>query len=152
RSTLFDFWQNQQFAIPVVALGVCAVVGIVRPSWLQGRGPVIVIGVALAALALTPWYRLLDPDSILYPPAHYLARQAAGVLLAAILLAMWLHVAWQGRAPQPLTILRLPAVSRRFVVTMVALVIAASVPDLMLTSLWWDYLERLRALVDSRQG
>src|SRR5262249_43639989 len=43
RSTVFDFWQNQQFAIPVAALGVCAVVGIVRPSWLQGRGPVIVI-------------------------------------------------------------------------------------------------------------
>lgn len=152
RSTLFDFWQNLQFAIPVAGLVVCALIGVARPSWLQGRGPMIVIGVALAALALTPWYRLLDSDSILYPPAHYLARQAAGVLLALLLSGMWIHVAWQGRAPQPLATLRLPSVSQRFVAIMTLLVVAASIPDLALTGLWRDYLERLRSVVDSREG
>jgi hypothetical protein len=152
RATLFDFWQNLQFAIPVVGLTTCAVIGAVRPTWLQGRGPPIVIGIAIAALALTPWYRLLDPDSILYPPAHYLARQAAGVLLGLLLSAMWMHVAWPDRAPRALATLRLPSVSQRFVVAMTLLVVAAAVPDLALTSLWWNYLERLRSVVDSREG
>jgi hypothetical protein len=152
RSTLFDFWQNLQFAIPVAALAVSALIGVVRPSWLEGRGPMIVLGIAMVALALTPWYRLLDPDSILYPPAQYLARQAAGVLLAAMLSAMWMHVAWHDRAPQPLATLARPAVSRRLVLTMTVLTLVAAVPDLALTGLWWDYLERLRVLVDSREG
>jgi hypothetical protein len=152
RATLFDFWQNLQFALPVAGLAACAAVGIVRPSWLQGRGPAVVIGVALAALVLAPWYRLLDPDSILYPPAHYLARQAAGALLALLLSAMWLNVALQSGAPSLLATLRLPAVSQRFVATMTVLVVAAAVPDLALTGLWWDFLERQRALVDSREG
>ena len=39
---------------------------------------------AALALALTPWYRLLSDYSILYPPSHYLARQAAGLLLAMV--------------------------------------------------------------------
>jgi hypothetical protein len=151
RSTLLDFWQNLQFAIPAVALAVCALIGLIRPRWLQGGGPVSVMGLAMAALALTPWYRLLDPDSILYPPAQYLARQAAGVLLAAMLSAMWIHVAGQARV-QPLATLALPAVSRRLVLTMTVLLLAAAVPDLALTHLWWDYLERMRALVDSREG
>jgi hypothetical protein len=151
RSTLLDFWQNLQFAIPVAALAVCALIGLVRPRWLQGRGPVFVMGFAMAALALTPWYRLLDPDSILYPPAQYLARQAAGAVLAVLLSAMWIHVAGQARV-QPLATLALPAVSRRLVLTMTVLLLAASVPDLALTGLWWDYLERMRALVDSREG
>jgi hypothetical protein len=152
RSTLLDFWQNLQFAIPLVSLALCAAVGIVRPSWLQGYGPIVTIGIALAALVLTPWYRLLDPDSILYPPAHYLARQSAGVLLALLLSAMWIHVAWQGRVPRLLATLRLAVVSQRFVAIMTVLVVAASVPDLALTGLWWDYFNRLRALVDSREG
>ncbi|MBV8185877.1 MAG: hypothetical protein JO339_01440 [Alphaproteobacteria bacterium] len=151
RSTALDFWQNLQFAIPVAALAACALISLARPRWLQGRGPVFTMGLAMAALALTPWYRLLDPDSILYPPAQYLARQAAGVLLAAMLLAMWIHVAWRGRV-RPLATLALPAVSRRLVLTMTVLMLAAAVPDLALTQLWWDYLERMRALVDSREG
>ena len=152
RSTLFDFWQNLQFTIPVGGLVVCGLIGLAHPPWLQGRGPMIVIGLTLAALALTPWYRLFDPDSILYPPAHYLARQAAGVLLLAILSAMWIHVARQAQAPRPLSTMRLPAVSRRFVAAMTALVVAAAAPDLALTGLWSGYLERQRALVDSREG
>ena len=58
----------------------------------------------------TPWWRLLHEHSILYPPAHYLARQAAGVLLAVLLGCMWLHVAWQRKPPLVLATLRLPAV------------------------------------------
>ena len=152
RSMSVDFWQNLQFAIPIVGLAICVAAGLVRPAWLQGRGPLIVMGVATAVLASTPWWRLLHEHSILYPPAHYLARQAAGVLLALLLACMWLHVAWQRKPPLVLATLRLPAVSQRLVASMTVLVIAAAIPDVALTALWSDYLGRMRTLVDSRQG
>jgi hypothetical protein len=152
RSMSFDFWQNLQFAIPMVGLAICVAAGLVRPAWLQGRGPLIVMGIAAAVLASTPWWRLLHEHSILYPPAHYLARQAAGVLLAVLLGCMWAHVAWQRRPPLVLATLRLPAISRRLVAAMTALVIAAAIADVVLTGLWSDYLGRMRNLVDNRQG
>src|SRR5262249_1904038 len=62
RSTAFEFWQNLQFVWPLVALAICGGVGLARPSWLKGRGPLLVLLLAAGALALTPWYRLLDPD------------------------------------------------------------------------------------------
>jgi hypothetical protein len=152
RAMTFDFWQNQQFVIPLIALAISAAAALLRPSWLQGSGPPLVIGIAAIALALSPWYRLVYEHSILYPPAHYLARQAAGVVLAVLLGCMWLHVAWQRRPPEVFTILRLPAMSRRLVLAMTALLLAAAVPDVVLTGLWSDYLSRMRTLVDTREG
>ena len=152
RSTSMEFGQNLQFAVPLAALAICAAIGLLRPSWLARRGPMVVIGLAIAALVSSPWWRLLDPDSILYPPSHYLARQAAGLLLLALLGCMWLHVAWQQRPPMVLAVLRGADVSRCLVLTMTALMLAAAVPDVALTGLWSDYLGRVRTLVDSRQG
>jgi hypothetical protein len=152
RAMSFDFWQNLQFAIPLVGLAICAAAGLCRAAWLQGRGPLIVVGISAGALALTPWWRLLHEHSILYPPSHYLARQAAGLLLAVLLVCMWLHVAWQRKPPPALATLRLSPVSQRLVAAMTVLVIAAAIPDVALTGLWSDYLGRLRNLVDSRQG
>jgi hypothetical protein len=152
RSMSFDFWQNLQFAIPLAGLAVSTVVGLAKPTWLQGRGPLVVMGIAAALLASTPWWRFLHEHSILYPPAHYLAREAAGLLLAMLIVCMWLHVAWQRKPPPVLATLRLPPVSQRLVAAMTMLVIAAAIPDVVLTGLWSDYLGRMRGLVDSRHG
>jgi hypothetical protein len=152
RSMSFDFWQNLQFAIPLAGLALSTLVGLARPAWLQGRGPLVVMAIAATALSSTPWWRLLHEHSILYPPAHYLAREAAGLLLALLLACMWLHVGWQRKPPQVLATLRLPAVSQRLVAAMTVLVIAAAIPDVVLTGLWSGYLGRMRDLVDSRQG
>lgn len=152
RAMTFDFWQNLQFTIPLAALAIPAMIGLCRPAWLQGRGPFIVIGLGAGLLALTPWWRLLHEHSILYPPAHYLARQAAGLLLALLLACMWVHVAWRRKPPTVLTTLRLPAVGRRLVAAMTVLLIAAAVPDVALTGLWSGYVGRLRAIVDGGQG
>ncbi|WP_422002887.1 hypothetical protein [Reyranella sp.] len=152
RSMTLDFWQNLQFAIPVVGLVLCGLGALLRPAWLQGSGPLVVVGIAAAALALTPWYRLLHEHSILYPPSHYLARQAAGGLLAVLLGSLWIAVAWRDRPPRLLAVLRLPTVSRRAALAMTMLLVAAAVPDLVLTGLWSDYLGRMRALVDTREG
>ena len=152
RSMSFDFWQNLQFAIPLAGLAICVAAGLARPAWLQGRGPLIVMGIAAAVLASTPWWRLLHEHSILYPPSHYLARQAAGLVLAVLLGCMWAHVAWQRRPPPVLATLRLPKVSRHLLAAMTVLIIAAAIPDLVLTSLWSGYLGRMRNLVDNRRG
>jgi hypothetical protein len=151
RSMSFDFWQNLQFVIPVAGLAIAAAIAALRPASLRGSAPPLVIAITAAALALSPWYRVLDEHSILYPPAHYLARQAAGFLLAVLLACMWLHVAWR-QPPEVFTVLRLPEVSRRLVLAMTALMLAAAVPDVALTGLWSDYLGRLRNLVDTREG
>jgi hypothetical protein len=152
RAMSFDFWQNLQFIIPLIGLAICAAIALLRPRWLQGGGPPLVIAIAATALVLSPWYRLVDEHSILYPPAHYLARQVAGVVLAVLLVCMWLHVAWRRQPPAIFTILRQPAVSRRLVLAMTALLLAGAVPDVALTGLWSDYLARMRTLVDGREG
>jgi hypothetical protein len=152
RSTSMEFWQNLQLVIPMVGMALSAVITLVWPRWLRGNGPLIVIGIAVVGLVLSPWYRLLDDHSILYPPSHYLARQASGFLLAILLVCLWLYVGWRERPPRVFTILRLPDVSRRLLLAMTALVLAAAVPDVALTGLWSEYLARMRALVDTREG
>ena len=152
RSTSVDFWQNIQFAIPLVGFAICGVAALRNPSWLQGRGPVVVLGVIAVLLALTPWWRLVHSPSILYPPSHYVARQAAGILLALLLGGMWLLVARQDRPPAVLVVMRREPVSRRLVALLTALTVAAAIPDIALTRLWSGYLEDLRLVVDGRVG
>ncbi|TAJ38878.1 MAG: hypothetical protein EPO55_13950 [Reyranella sp.] len=152
RSTSVDFWQNMQFAIPLAGCVICGAAGLRRPSWLQGRGPLIVLGVVAALLALSPWWRVVHPPSILYPPSHYVARQAAGILLAVLLGGMWLLADRRRDPPAVVAILRETAVSRRLLTLVTALTFAAAVPDIALTRLWAGYLDSVRGLVDERSG
>ncbi len=151
RSTSVDFWQNMQFSIPLAGFLICAVAGMRRPAWLQGRGPLVVMGVIALLLALSPWWRLVHGPSILYPPAHYVARQAAGMLLAALLVCMWLQVALRD-PPLVFAVMRQPGVARRIVLLLGALTVAGAIPDIVLTRLWSGYVEGLRVVVDGRKG
>lgn len=152
RSTSVDFWQNMQFAIPLSGFVICGVACLRRPAWLQGRGPVIVLGTIVVLLALSPWWRVVHPPSILYPPSHYVARQAAGILLVAFLGGMWLHIGRRREPPVVLAILRQATVSQRLLTLMTALTFAAAVPDIALTRLWGGYLDDLRGVVNERTG
>ncbi|MDB5487676.1 MAG: hypothetical protein JWQ58_1391, partial [Reyranella sp.] len=151
RSTSVDFWQNMQFAIPLAGFLICAAAGLRRPAWLQGRGPLVVMGVIAVLLALSPWWRVVHGPSILYPPSHYVARQAAGILLAALLVGMWVQVARRD-PPQVFAVVRQPEVARRMVLVLAALTVAGAVPDIVLTRLWSGYVERLRIVVDGSSG
>ncbi len=151
RATSIAFWENLQLVIPLAGLVLCALVGLVFPAWLRGRGPQLVLGVVAVALVLSPWYRLLDDHSILYPPAHYLARQATGVAIFGLLVGLWLQVAWR-QPPRVLAVLREPAVSGRLTATLAVVLIAAAVPDVALTNLWTEYIARMRGLVDHEEG
>ncbi|MGQ3301454.1 hypothetical protein [Reyranella sp.] len=151
RSTSVDFWQNMQFSIPLAGFLICALAGLRRPAWLQGRGPLVVMGVIALLLALSPWWRLVHGPSILYPPSHYVARQAAGVLLAAFLVGMWVQVARRD-PPRVFAVVRQPEVARRMVLLLGALTVAGTIPDIVLTRLWSGYVERLRVVVDGSTG
>lgn len=152
RSMSLEFWQNLQFSVPIAGLLICAVIGLARPDLLRSRQPIVIIAITSVALALTPWYRLLSDYSILYPPSHYLARQAAGMLLAGLLVCLWVHVAWRNKAPRALAVLREPGMARRLVASMVVMFVAATIPDLALTGLWAGYLDRIATLVNRGEG
>ena len=153
RAAILDFWQNLQFVVPVAGLALIALLSLVFPTWLRSRLPAALILVVVAALAATPWFRqLLGPESMVFPPSHYVARTAAGCLLWAMLLFMWVHVTWRERAPVLLRLLREGVVARRLVLALTALVLAAAIPDVMLTRLWVGYLGYVRSLVVDRAG
>jgi hypothetical protein len=152
RHATFDFWQDLQFIVPLTGLGVLSVVSIIWPSWLKGRAPLVAVGVVAAVLVSTIWFRqILNPEAMLFPPAHYVARTGAGGVLLVFLAAMWLHVAWRA-PPRLLGILRQPQVGHRLVTAMFVLVLAATVPDLALTRLWVGYLDYFRGAVTSQAG
>jgi hypothetical protein len=152
RAAVADFWQNLQFMIPFCGLLIFAAVSLVYPSWLRGRGPVLLIGLAIALMIVLPWVRVFRPATFLFPPSHYVARTAAGCVLWAMLIVMWIHVAGRASSITLLARLREPAVGRRLASAMTVLVLAACVPDIMLTRLWGDYLGYMRAVVLNETG
>lgn len=152
RQAVLDFWQNLQFVIPLCGLAIFALLSLAWPSWLKGRGPTVVICLAALLLAATPWLRRFDPETMLFPPAQYVARTAAGGLLVGVLVAMWIYVAWRRSPPALLANLRQPAVARQLVTAAFVLLLAATIPDIALTRLWTGYLDYFRGLVVGRTG
>jgi hypothetical protein len=152
RAAVPDFWQNLQFVIPLVGLGLFGAACLVWPRWLLGRAPVALIGLIAVLLVIVPWLRPVRPEAFLFPPSHYVARTAAGCVLWALLVAMWIHVAFARSPLALLATLRRADVGRRLASATFALVLAAMVPDLALTHLWNGYLAYMRGVVVSHTG
>jgi hypothetical protein len=153
RAAILDFWQDQQFVVPVAGFGLFGLISFVRPAWLRTWAPAALIVANAALLISTLWFReWFNPQAMVFPPAHYVARTAAGCLLWAMLIAMWLHVVWRRGEPELLAILRERAVGRRLVSAMTVLILAASVPDIALTRLWSGYLAFYRGVVTGHTG
>lgn len=141
RAASFDFWQDLQFIVPFAGLGLFALLSLLRPSWLGGRGPLVLLGALAVAIAITPAVRLVSPGTILFPPAHYIARTAAGWLTGGLVLALWINAAWRRRTPRLLLELRRPEVARPLGMAMAVVLFASVVPDLALSRLWVGYLD-----------
>lgn len=152
RAASLDFWQNLQFVIPFAGLAGLVVVSLIRPRWLTGWLPFAILGSFGAMLAVTPMLRWLNSSTVLFAPSHYVARTAAGWLLGAILIALWLHVGWRRRTPVLLVELRRPEVGRRLTIAAAALLFGATVPDLALSRLWVGYLDYFRGVVVGHTG
>jgi hypothetical protein len=153
RAAVLDFWQNLQFVVPVAGLALVAVISLVVPSWLRTWIPAALIVLVSVVLVCTLWFRQwIGPDSMVFPPAHYVARTGGGGLLWAMLAFMWIDHVWRRRTPKLLLILREAAVGRRLVMALSVLLVAASIPDIVLTRLWMDYLGYFRGVVASHKG
>jgi hypothetical protein len=152
RAAVQDFWQNLQFVIPLVGLGLFAAGCLVWPRWLLGRAPTVLIGIVVLLLVIVPWLRPIRPEAFLFPPSHYVARTAAGCVLWTLLATMWIHVAFPESRLALLSYLRRPEVGRRLSGATLALVLAAAVPDLALTQLWTGYLGFMRGVVVTHSG
>jgi hypothetical protein len=152
RGAVFDFWQNLQFMVSLVALGLFTLAVVLRPALLRGWLVFVIIAAGMVVLAVSPWLRELRPQTHLYPPAHYIARTAAGALLWLILAAMWTYVAWRVRRPVLFLTLGDEAVGRRVATAVLALLLAAAIPDIVLTNMWVAYLERFRGLIVGKTG
>jgi hypothetical protein len=152
RAAAFDFWQNLQFVVPLAVVAVIGFAGLLLPSWLAGRGPLIVSAIAAVLLAVSPWLREVRPAAVLFPPSHYVARTAGGGLLFALMLACWFHVAWPKPGPALLEALHRPAVARRLSTAMFLLVLGGAVPEAWLMRQWVDYLGWFRGVVTSHAG
>jgi hypothetical protein len=153
RAAAFDFWQNLQFIVPLAGLAIFAILCLVWPSGLRGPAPMIVIGLTAAVLVATAGARRLDPQAMLFPPAHYVARTAAGWVLCALLGALWVRRAWQGRGrPVFIDLLLRHEIGRRIATAMAILMLAAAIPDMVLTRIWIDYLAFFRGVVVGHAG
>jgi hypothetical protein len=152
RGAVLDFWQNLQFMIGLATLGLLVVLAALRPALLRGPLVFVVVGAGVVLLVATPWLRELRENTYLFPPAHYVARTAAGGLLWLMLAGLWLFAAWRARPPLLFVTLREPAVGRRLSVALLALLAAAAVPDMALTIQWSAHLEKLRGLIVGKSG
>jgi hypothetical protein len=152
RQAIFDFWQNLQFVIPLAALAMIGIVGLVYPTWLRSPGPIVAAGLMAALLVTTPWLREVRPAAFLFPPSHYVARTAAGGLLAVLMLLAWLHVAWPKAQLRLLAVLHHRMAGQRLATAMLVLVLGGAVPEIWLTRQWADYLAWFRGVVTSHSG
>jgi hypothetical protein len=151
RAATFDFWQNLQFIIPLAALAMIGIVGMVHPRWLAGPGPLLPAALMAVLLVVSPWLREVHTDTFLFPPSHYVARTAAGGLLTLLMLLSWAHVALPRRL-RLLAVLQEPVAGRRLSTAMLLLVLGGAVPEIWLTRQWVDYLAWFRGVVTGHAG
>jgi hypothetical protein len=151
RAAAFDFWQNLQFVIPLAALAMIGIVGMVYPGWLRSPGPILPAALMAVLLAVSPWLREVHPPTFLFPPSHYVARTAAGGLLTLLMLLSWAHVALPKRL-RLLAVLHEPVAGRRLSTAMLLLVLGGAIPEIWLTRQWVDYLAWFRGVVTSQTG
>lgn len=150
--TATNFWQNLQFDFAFAAMAVVVVWGLVRPRDLLTTRPYRWAGLCLVILALSPV--LVLSDTLIRPLAksQYVARQAAGLVIVAIVVFVWAYV-WLLKEKLPaFAVLRTPEAARRFLVFALIVLVAVLPSDIYLTRNWMSYLDAMREEVRSRDG
>ena len=135
----WDFWKNPAFDLASIVALVIAGFVLVRPADLATARPWILVGPLLLALALLPL--LVLTSSHFGPPFAYsqnITRFAAGVVLVAIILFMWL-------GPRPHAARRL--------LSFAGLLFLAMLPwNATLAVLFVSYLQEVKAAIADRPG
>jgi hypothetical protein len=150
--TATNFWQNMQFDLAVAAALVVVVWALVRPHDLVRGKPYRWAAVCLVILALSPLLMLGD---ILVRPlakSQYVARTAAGLIIASIVIFIWAYAAnVRGKLPA-FVALGTPDAARRFLSFALLILLAVLPSDIFLTQSWASYLDAMRTTVRGHDG
>ena len=151
-ATATNFWQNMQFDMVLAAALVVVGWALLNPRALMGTRPYWWAASFLVILALSPL--LAASDTLVRPLAksQYVARTAAGLVIAAIVVFIWIYRSKVGDKLPALVILRAPDAARRFVAFALLMLLAGLPSDIYLTRTWISYLEAVRTVVRSQSG
>jgi hypothetical protein len=106
----------------------------------------------LVVLALSPI--LAINDTLVRPLAksQYVARTAAGLVIASIVIFIWAYRSKVGARLPVFAVLRMPDASRRFVAFALLMLLAGLPADIYLTRTWMQYLDAVRSVVRTQSG
>jgi hypothetical protein len=146
------FWTNLQFVLPLSALLIVALAGLIVPRSLESLRPYLVPGFLLVLVALSPMLWLGDGTLRPYPKGHYHSRMVASLVMAAIMIAIWLYALRPAWAPRALEVLARPANGRRLMLFGLAAYLAAMPADIVLSELWRRSVVVFQATIARRPG
>ncbi len=150
--TATNFWQNMQFDLAVAAALVVVVWALVRPHDLVCGKLYRWAAVCLVILALSPL--LMLGDIVVRPLAksQYVARTAAGLIIASIVIFIWAYASNVRGKLAAFVVLGTPEAARRFLIFALLILLAVLPSDIFLTQSWASYLDTMRTAVRGRDG
>ena len=146
------FWTNLQFVLPLAAVLIVTLAGLIAPALLERRRLYLAASVFLILLALSPLLWLGDGEMRPLPKAHYHTRMMASVVMAAIAIAVWLYALQPSWAPRALAVLSGAANGRRLMQFALVALLAGLPADLHLTALWQRSVSLFQASLAARPG
>lgn len=151
-TTAANFWQNIQFDMALAAALVVVGWALIDPRSLLGTRPYRWAGFFLVILALSPVLGL--SDTLIRPLAksQYVARTAAGLVIATIIVFIWAYRSNLAARIPALVILGTPVAARRFVTFALLMMLACLPSDIYLTGTWISYLDAVRTAVRTQNG
>jgi hypothetical protein len=150
--TASNFWQNLQFDLALAATLVVVVWALVRPRDLLLNKPYRWAAVCLFILALSPLLALSDTLVRPLAKSQYVARTAAGLVIATIVVFIWCYGSSLRSKLPAFVVLGAPEAARRFLAFAVVIALAILPSDIYLTTTWMSYLDAMRATVRARDG
>ncbi len=151
-TTAANFWQNIQFDMALAAALVVVGWALIKPHSLLDSRPYRWAGFFLVVLALSPVLGL--SDTLIRPLAksQYVARTAAGLVIATIIVFIWAYRSNLAARIPALVILGTPVAARRFVTFALLMMLACLPSDIYLTGTWISYLDAVRTAVRTQNG
>ena len=150
--TARNFWQNMQFDLVAAAALVVVVWALLRPRDLALAKPYRWAAVCLVILALSPLLMLGDVVVRPLAKSQYVARTAAGLIIASIVVFIWAYASnLRGKLPA-FVVLGTPEAARRFLIFALLILLAVLPSDISLTQSWVSYLDAMRTTVRDHDG
>jgi hypothetical protein len=139
-----SFWRNFQFIVPFAALSILVAAAVLAPRLLETPRLFWLAAIPLMLLATSPLLLLVDIGIGPAPRSHYHTRTMSGLVMAAIVVAVWFQAGRPSQLAKP--------VVRRLLVWQMAAVLAALPADLVLSVIWQDSIAVFQSIIASRSG